>query len=374
VKHTELWMRDLALLVAIVSISVEAQALYEAGDEVGPSTSRTERVHQRPTAPAARASYAPTEAATYTNPIWDRDFPDPFILAWEGKYYAYATETRVTGFQVMESRDLVRWTHLGVALEAPWSRKHYWAPEVVAYRGRFYMTYSAENPANRRHDIGIAVADRPQGPFKHAAKLIEAGTGQRGVIDATIFFERDGTPYIIYSEEDPRSIVLRQMAPDLMSVEGDRVELVRPDRAWELGVTEAPTMVYRNGLYHLFYSAGPYQGTRESCRYCVGHAVSRKLTGPYVKSVRPLLETVEGEVYGPGHQCLLRTPNGETWMLYHAWDARNQPRYGSNRAGRTLRMDRLVWEGDEPRVIGPTTTEQPGPNGKPLAVKGRERT
>ena len=46
---------------------------------------------------------------TYTNPIWRADFPDPFILAYKQKFYAYATETaeRGSGFQVMESTDLV---------------------------------------------------------------------------------------------------------------------------------------------------------------------------------------------------------------------------------------------------------------------------
>jgi beta-xylosidase len=360
-KSSELIMRDLALLLAIATISLEAQAEYESLVDEHPAKAKSERVHQQGQDTAVRASRVPVGTATYTNPIWDRDFPDPFILAWDGKYYAYATETRVKGFQVMESTDLIHWKHLGVALEVPWSRVHYWAPEVVAYRGKFYMTYSAENRANRKHDIGIAVADSPAGPFKHATKLIEANEGQRGVIDATIFFASDGRPFIIYSEEDPRSIVLRPMALDLMSVVSERVVLIKPDRAWERGVTEAPTLIYRNGLYHLFYSAGPYQGNKDDCRYCVAHAVSKDLRGPYLKTEAPLLETVEGEVYGPGHQCLLRAPDGETWMFYHAWSAAGQPRYGSNRSGRTLRVDRLVWSGDVPRVIRPSLAPQPAP-------------
>jgi beta-xylosidase len=298
---------------------------------------------------------------TYTNPVYARDFPDPFILAYEGRFYAYATETRVTGFQVMESPDLVRWTHRGIALEVPWSRVHYWAPEVVRYRRRFYMTYSAENPGNKKHDIGIAVSDSPLGPFRHLTKLVEAEEGQRGVIDATIFFDRDVTPYLIYSEENPRRIVMRALSADLQRVEAEKVELIRPDRPWERGVTEAPTLLRRNGIYHLFYSGGPYEGSKAGCRYVVAHASARSLRGPYVKTETPLLQTVEGKVYGPGHQCLVTLPGGATWIVYHAWDDQNEPRYGSNPLGRTMRIDRLRWEGDVPKVSGPTLTPQPVP-------------
>jgi GH43 family beta-xylosidase len=148
----------------------------------------------------------------------------------------------------------------------------------------------------------------------------------------------------------------------------ERIELIRPDRDWELGVVEAPTMLYRNGLFHLFYSAGPYQGSRRSCRYCVGHAVARSLRGPYMKSSAPLLETVDGKVYGPGHQCLLTMPDGQMWMFYHGWNDERQPRYGSNPSGRTLRMDRLTWRGDEPRIEGPSVTAQPAPLAKTASI------
>jgi beta-xylosidase len=298
---------------------------------------------------------------TYTNPVYARDFPDPFFLAHGGRFYAYATESRVTGFQVMQSDDLVHWTHKGVALEVPWSRVHYWAPEVVRYRGRFYMTYSAENPTNKKHDIGIAIAASPLGPFRHLTKLVEAEPGQRGVIDATIFFDPDGTPYLIYSEENPRSIVMRALSRDLLRVAPRKVTLLRPDRPWERGVTEAPTLLFRDGVYHLLYSAGPYEGSKAGCRYLVAHAKSHRLQGPYVKTEKPLLETRDGQVYGPGHQCLITLPSGETWMGYHAWDDQSEPRYGSNPLGRTLRIDRLRWERDTPRVIGPTVTAQPAP-------------
>ena len=105
-------------------------------------------------------SRAPAQDAppAYTNPVYGKDFPDPFVLADGGKYYAYATQTRGTGFQLMESPDLVHWTNRVLDFPIPWSREHYWAPEVVHRGAKYYLTYSARDPreqeAPHRHRHG----------------------------------------------------------------------------------------------------------------------------------------------------------------------------------------------------------------------------
>ena len=306
---------------------------------------------------------------TYTNPVWAKDFPDPFVLAVGGKYYAYATQTRGTGFQLMESTDLVHWDYKILDFPIPWSDEHYWAPEAVARNGKFYLTYSALDPKMRKHHIAVATADKPTGPFQHHDLLVRGDDNEVGVIDATHFFEPDGSAFLVYSEETPRRIVMRRAAPDLLSVQGEAAELIRPDLDWERGVVEAPSIVLRDGVYHLFYSAGPYEGTKVGGRYAVGHATAKALKGPYTKSPKPILESVEGATYGPGHQCIIHTPDGGWWMMYHAWDAVGQPRYGQNPSGRTMRLDRIEWTGDEPKVVGPTLTPQLAPLAAPVPAR-----
>lgn len=300
---------------------------------------------------------------TYTNPVYAHDFPDPFVLRVGDMFYAYATETRGYGFQVMQSPDLVHWTHKGTAFRPPWSSVHLWAPEVLHYRGRFYMTYSAKNPSTGKREIGIAVATTPLGPYVDQAILARpAENNPLGVIDATLFVDVDGTPYMLYSEEEPRRIVIRKLSPDLMRAVTEPSPVVQPDRPWEHGVTEAPTLIRRHGLYHLFYSAGGFQSdTKAGAVYAVAHAVARSVTGPYKKDDAPLLRTVPDRVYSPGHQCIVSLPSGEDWIVYHAWDAENEPHYGSNPLGRTLRIDRLRWRGDTPYVDGPSTDPRPVP-------------
>lgn len=322
--------------------------------------------------PGTGPSASPT--ATYTNPVYDHDFPDPFILPYDGRFYAFATHTASFGFQVMESPDMVHWTHRGTAFTPPWSRENLWAPEVIRYRGRFHMTYSARSLQTRRHDVGIATADAPLGPYTDRAVLVRGDADRRGIIDATVFLDRDGSPYLFYVIEGPNRIVMQRLRPDLLAVEGPVTEIVHPDRPWERGINEAPTLLLRNGVYHLFFSVGWYQSNKQDACYCVCHATARSPYGSYVKDPEPLLKTVPGKVYGPGHQCVVTLPGGETWIAYHAWDDRGEPRYGANPAGRTLRIDRLDWRGDTPVIAGPTVTPQPAPRVAPERRSGAGRT
>src|SRR5260221_5294985 len=103
----------------------------------------------------------------------------------------------------MESPDLVHCTHKWTAFTVPWSNVHFWAPEVYAIRREFYMTYSALNPETKKHDIAIAVAKSPLGPFEHRSFLVHAGENRVGGIDATIYFQGQHG-YLIDSEQEPR--------------------------------------------------------------------------------------------------------------------------------------------------------------------------
>lgn len=92
-------------------------------------------------------------------------FGDPFILLWEGKYYAYGTHS-ANGIEVLISDDLLTWkvpagVPDGLALKKSdtGADRWFWAPEVYHVNGKFYLFYSANE------HICVATADSPLGPF-----------------------------------------------------------------------------------------------------------------------------------------------------------------------------------------------------------------
>ncbi len=105
---------------------------------------------------------------TYTNPLYDGYLADPFVLEFNGKYYAYGTvPTGTCAIPVLHSTDLVEWTRLGNALE-PIGQEFecYWAPEVAYNNGTFFMYYSAGGEAGEGHQIRVATADHLAGPYR----------------------------------------------------------------------------------------------------------------------------------------------------------------------------------------------------------------
>ena len=60
--------------------------------------------------PKAATLAPPTlKPGTFTNPVLDRDFPDPDILKVSDDYYVYATNANGINIQAARSTDLVHW-------------------------------------------------------------------------------------------------------------------------------------------------------------------------------------------------------------------------------------------------------------------------
>jgi GH43 family beta-xylosidase len=114
---------------------------------------------------------------------------------------------------------------------------------------------------------------------------------------------------------------------------------------------EGPFVRKRDGRYHLFYSGGNWQEPT----YGVASAVADHPLGPYREPVTgpAVLQTVPGAVLGPGHNSLVEGPDGEDWIVYHAWDP--------DRTARRMWIDRLRWGPAGPERSGPTRDPQPAP-------------
>jgi hypothetical protein len=133
----------------------------------------------------------------FKNPIMPG--ADPFVLLHEDRYYMYCTNSddkgTDLGYFVYESEDLVNWENKGLCLdkEDVMGDKWFWAPEVLMYKGRFYMVYAADE------HIAVASADHPLGPFKQENKR---WLRNEGAIDGSFFVDDDGSVYMLGLESE----------------------------------------------------------------------------------------------------------------------------------------------------------------------------
>ena len=314
-------------------------------------------------------------ASTYSNPVHDGSFPDPFVIRADGRYYAYGTDIVARGDRViglMRSDDLVAWTPLEPALDRPPLPRddadQFWAPEVAEAGGRFYMYYSTGR-GDTRHVIRVAVADSPAGPFRDLGRTLTEA--HPFAIDPHPFRDDDGTWYLYYARdfldgERVGTALVVDRLPQMDRLAGEATTVLRASADWQIfrrgrpmygGVydwhtLEGPFVLKRLGRYWCLYSGGAW--TEEN--YGVSYAVADAPTGPFSDAPTDgpaLLRTVPGRVLGPGHCSVIVAPDGTDWLVYHAWDP--------ERTARRLCIDRLVWTDDGPRCDGPTWQREPAP-------------
>jgi beta-xylosidase len=307
----------------------------------------------------------------YRNPVHSGYFADPFALRVGDAYLAWGTG-QVLGdrvFEMLSSPDLVQWRSLGGALErlAPDDEARlgsdYWAPEVMAADGLWWMYYSVGR-GDVGHSLRVAVADRATGPYRDCSA--DLTPDERFAIDPHPFVDDDGTRYLFYARdvlEGPR--VGTMLAVDVLDsperLAGRPAPVLAPSGDWQIfrrsrpmygsvydwHTLEGPFVRRRDGRYVLFYSGGNW----EEPTYGVGWAEAEHPLGPWrERSDRPpLLRTVPGRVLGPGHNSVVDGPDGQDVVVYHAWDA--------DRTARRLFVDPLAWTDEGPVMDGPTWTQ-----------------
>jgi beta-xylosidase len=306
------------------------------------------------------------EGETYQNPVYDANFPDPFVLEEDGSYLAYSTNDSTTNVPTLRSDDLVDWKEGEDAMPdlAPWATPgKTWAPEVLHREGQpggYVLYYTATDTDSGRQCIGHATSKRAGGPFEDDRKEpLVCQSSEGGSIDASPFRDESGDLYLYWKNDGnaigrDTYIYAQRLSGDGLSLRGEPERLFKEGARWEGQLVEAPFMWSHGGRYYLFYSANAYY----DASYAVGYAACEDPLGPCKKAPEnPILKTGRGAA-GPGHISIAEDEGGETWMAYHAWppDA-----VGSVLPGRTFRLDRLLWRDEKPVVEGPTTKPQPVP-------------
>lgn len=286
--------------------------------------------------------------------MYPSDFPDPFVLLADGSYYAYATNAAGFNVQVMSSTDLTSWQHLGDALPAlpKWAQPgNTWAPSVLPRGDGFVLYYTARHPSSGRQAISAATSSQPAGPFvDDSTEPLIFQLDQGGSIDASPFVDPDGAGYLFWKADanaihQPSSLWGRQLADDGLSLLGTATSLLTYDCGWEDPLIEAPSVVYSDGTYFLFYSANWWA----SAGYSIGYAIGYDPLGPYEKVTTsgPWFGS-DPDVAGPGGQEFFTDAGGSLQMAYHGW----QPGVtGYPKGVRTLRISGVEFDNGTPKWL-----------------------
>lgn len=322
--------------------------------------------------------------ATYTNPIFDEDFPDPTVIrASDGFFYAYATQATVAGqtvnIQVARSRDLVRWERLGDALPVKpvWANQtqKFWAPHVSQHGDKFYLYYSADPNTLTGLCLAVATAKNPQGPFTDIGKPLKCGKSFVN-IDPMAYDDPRTGKRLLYWGSGFEPLRVQELAADRVSFkQGSRArEVVFPikteDPANYQRLIEGAWVTERDGYYYLFFSGDNCCG--DKAHYAVMVARSRSAEGPFetlasaTGAPQSVILELNMRFIAPGHNSVIRDAAGDDWLIYHAIDTnkRNIEAIAGDRdVRRIMLMDRLIYSKGWPRVEwgSPSTLAKPAP-------------
>lgn len=303
----------------------------------------------------------------FKNPVYEHDFPDPFVLKVGKTYHAYATNGDGSNVRTLISTNLVNWTPGADAMPelAAWvTPGKNWAPEVLPLpNGKYVMYYVASSTDDFAQCIGHAVSDSPEGPFvDRSKKPFICQSLEGGSIDPSPFRDADGSLYLYWKNDGnccgKRTYIYAQkMNDDGSELVGKRKRIQTADKEWEGALVEAPEMLTHDGKYYLFYSANDYA----SSDYAVGYAECEGPMGPCKDAAEnPILKS-KCDAQGPGHNSFATDHAGNLWIVYHAW---HEGEVGTSGAGRVMWIDRLTFEDGKPVIHGPTCAPQPKPDMK----------
>jgi arabinan endo-1,5-alpha-L-arabinosidase len=331
---------------------------------------------------AASSAQAPAQPL-YTNPVLDADFPDPaVILAPDGYYYAYATQTLRDGewinIQVARSADLVHWEQLGDALpEKPaWARttQDFWAPSVIYDGSTYFMYYSATPDVFQKpehgHALAVATSTSPAGPFVDIGKPFLQGNGFE-YIDPMAYDDPVTGKRLLYWGSGFQPIKVQELAEDRMSFApgSEPTDLIwpNPKKGAFPRLVEASWLIRHDEHYYLFYSGDNCCGP--DAEYGVMVARSKSATGPFetleqAKGVPHSLMLFKSERWlAPGHNTIVTDKAGDVWIVYHAIDV-NRPRQRQEdeiNSRRILLIDKIEWKDGWPYVGTPSDEPKAAP-------------
>lgn len=280
----------------------------------------------------------------YANPIINQSLPDPTIIkANDGNFYLYATED-TRNVPIYKSANLTDWQFVGTAFTNN-TRPNFepnggiWAPDINHINGKYVLYYSMSVWGGEwTCGIGVATADRPEGPFTDRGKLFRSNEiNVQNSIDP-FYIEENGKKYLFWGSF--RGIYAIELSDDGLSLKTNAQKQQIAGTAFE-GV-----YIHKKGnYYYMFASIGSCcEGVNSTYKLVVGR--SESLLGPYLDKTGKdmmgngytIIIDKNTRFVGNGHCSeIVQDKEGNDWLFYHGVDV-NKPN------GRVLLMDQIKWD------------------------------
>lgn len=278
------------------------------------------------------------------NPIITHKYTaDPATLIYNDTLWIFAGEDYegnqsrylMKNWCVFSTTDMKNYTEHPIPLygtDFSWSSRQAYAAHVVERNGKFYFYVSTNSTG-----IGVAVADRPEGPYKDVLgrplltkKDCFASTHGWSCIDPAVFIDDDGQAWLFWGN---RECYYAKLKENMIELDGP----IKQVKFEGFSFTEAPWIHKYKGRYYLTYATGFPEKT--------SYAMSDHIEGPW--EYKGILNEIAGNCT-TNHQAIVEY-RGNWYFVYHNGAMQEQ----GNSASRSVCVDKLEYNknGTLKRVI-----------------------
>jgi beta-xylosidase len=291
------------------------------------------------------------------NPVFPGWYADPEAIVFDKTTWIYPTFSapyeKQVFFDAFSSKDLVTWKKHEKILDTSnikWAKRAVWAPSIIRKDKKYYLFFGANDIQSDKEygGIGVAVSDKPEGPFKdHIGKpLIDKFHNGAQPIDQFVFRDKDGKHYLIYGGW--RHCNMARLNDDFTGFipfeDGTMFREITPEK-----YVEGPFMFIRNGKYYFMWSEGGWTGPD----YSVAYAVADSPMGPF-KRVGTILQQNPEIARGAGHHSVIGNATKDEWyIVYH-----RRPLNQTDRNSRETCIEHMYF--DENGLIKPVIITEEG--------------
>jgi len=239
---------------------------------------------------------------------------------WYGEYRNSSDPSHAIGVSCYSSKNLYNWKFEGAVLSDTATNSGgntpvLERPKVIyndsTHKYVMWMHIDAADYSAAR--AGVAVSDKPTGPFKYLGGERPNGQMSR---DMTLFKDNNGKAYLIYSSENNATMDASLLTDDYLHQSGTYARILINDSR------EAPAMFKYNNVYYLITS-----GTSGWAPNAAKYAIAKSILGPWVLKGNPCIGKNANITFGGQSTFVLPVQGKPGRFIFMAdkWNPNNLP-------------------------------------------------